>query len=272
MEKLNYIGKATDLPFEQIWSYKTLKECESILNLLALLTGKSMIKTGCRVKGVKHYYAYKTTIDQTIGIVMTDNGESPGISLKKKEDSDNLTDYTYRQLKEMYNGKNTILESSIEEHDCSKTADCEICQGTGICADCKGTKCITCPVCGSTTICPSCNGTGRYTCRSCEDTGECPDCDGHGTEVCNRCEGIGEFKCWTCEGSGRCPDCNGSGEYDNGHRIVECRRCHRTGECPACDDSNKHFFCHVCHGTGYVSCSGCNGSGNCPSCGGHKNF
>lgn len=30
MEKLNYIGKATDLPFEQIWSYKTLKECESI--------------------------------------------------------------------------------------------------------------------------------------------------------------------------------------------------------------------------------------------------
>lgn len=269
MEKLKYIGKATNLPFEQIWSYKTLKECEPILDLLALQTSKSMIKTGCRIKGVRHYYTYKTSIWQTIGTVIAGKGESSGVLLVKNEGSDNLTDYVYWQLKEMYSGENTILRPSIEEHSCPETVDCEICKGTGVCVGCHGTKFITCPVCGGKKQCPSCNGTGKYECRCCDGTGQCPDCDGGGTETCNRCNGDGEFECWTCEGSGQCPDCNGTGWYNNGRRTVECRRCSGTGECPSCDGGNKHFYCNACDGEGEVSCGGCNGSGKCHSCGGN---
>lgn len=269
MEKLKYTGRITHLSFDQIWSYRTLKECEFILDLLTLKTGKSMIKGGCRIKGVKHYYAYKTSIWQTVGTVKTGVGESPGVLLVKNDGSDNFTDYTFRQLKELYRGENTILRSSIEECDCSKTMDCETCKGTGICAGCHGTKCITCPVCGGEKECPSCDGTGKYKCRHCDGTGECPDCDGDGTEECSRCEGEGENECWTCEGSGQCPNCNGTGWYDNGRKTVTCRRCGGTGQCPSCDGGNKHFYCNVCGGDGNVSCVGCNGTGKCHSCGGH---
>lgn len=269
MEELKYTGKAVHLSFEQIWRYKTLKECESILDLLALQTGKSMIKTGCRIKGVKHFYSYMTTIWQTIGTVMPGSGESPGVVLVKTEGSGNLTDYTYLQLKEMYSDENTILRPSIVEHDCSETVDCETCNGTGVCAGCHGAKSIICPVCDGKKECPSCNGTGKYRCRHCDGTGECPDCDGDGTETCNRCDGDGEFDCRACNGTGQCSDCNGSGRYDNGHRTVVCRRCKGTGECPTCNGGNYHFYCPVCDGDGDVSCGECNGTGKCHSCGGH---
>lgn len=130
-----------------------------------------------------------------------------------------------------------ILSNTVQAN---LLAECNICETSGKCTLCNGSK---------TNICDRCKGTKKMECDQCTDGHvECSIC--HGSKIV-KCECSGESPCPNCGGTTdkTCPQCSGSGK----------------NLCNACK-GEEYVKCTGCSGTGNVKCVRCNGNGKCLSC------
>ena len=140
-----------------------------------------------------------------------------------------------------------------------------ICEGTGPCAECKGTGYekygsgrevrVQCNVCGGrgftgtrNAACRECRGTGMDDCPKCRGSGRVRDpkgrrdyhaiggvdVDSNGEMRCNTCRGRGQTTCTVCRGRktaivrDECRDCDGKGELE----VHVCDECNGSREVP----------------------------------------
>lgn len=253
----------------------SVKDCKELILAIGEVVGKNLASS-CIITSISHTYEVKAIITEKRSTVRIDLKEKPGNTLQFRDDSKELSGFSYDLLKKLGNKENGqykgILYGTIELHKCEKEIDCPNCGGTGICSTCNGEKQITCPVCEGETKCIQCSGSGKYTCRHCDGSGECPECD-DGWCVCGYCNGEGKVSCPDCCGTGNyidepCNKCGGSGYYGWNKK---CRACDGTGrfvkECRKCEGEGN-IKCDNCDGKGGWTCKGCHGTGNCSHCNG----
>lgn len=156
---------------------------------------------------------------------------------------------------------------------------CSVCNGTGKCKVCGGTREITveanvinqnavpagkkfdqCLTCKSSGLCPYCNGGKVFygnPCSHCSGKGVCSSCGGDGGKLVNK----------PASSSG---SSSGSGSSSSFSFITkkketrECKACY-AGSCATCFGSGKEFDPIFLN---YVTCSECGGDKNCTVCGG----
>ena len=209
---------------------------------------------------------------------------------KSKTNRHNIRSVMQANL-DMFVGDGTakgVLDGTIENHQCSVTVDCDVCNGRGKCGECDGAGKVECVDCHGDGDCHQCDAKGWEECYLCHGSGDCPSCGGSGWshDTCPDCGGSGKVvdettgrkrKCDTCGGRGvmpceacaptarvpsrkpgKCPVCLGKGD-------LKCRTCDGTGKCRTCKGKGT-VACEKCGGTG--KCTKCKGSGKlkCPRC------
>lgn len=104
----------------------------------------------------------------------------------------------------------------------TRTVDCHLCHGDGICYHCNGD-----------------GFRGGRRCSVCRGTGNCDACEGAGSLEVLEIGGVDYTVCTACHGSGICGACDGAGkivhQYSTLGRVDrDCSLCHGSGDCLGC--------------------------------------